>query len=412
MGPSGLPGEVLQWNSTHSARINVMRGTWSSDALPFADLGQLVVLEGGLAAVGRSQISIFDGRRGTWGPVVDSALLPSFAVNAGGRVFMGGGPNAWGVVPCQSIFDPASNSLQRSPGFSQTAVVEAGFVIVQYETASMLLELDTNRWSALPSRLEGPLIPLGNGRVLVAGRTPALFDVRTQGLTPVPSNDAIVPHRFARLHDGRVFLLSMPSEGAQARIYDPATGIWSALDSLPLPVSEPALTVIDGGKLMVSGGKLADGTETSIVQFFDLAVGRWSGGDPMPEPRAGHTSHSISSGRFVFSRSRWGVPLLFYTTTTTWGSLSGPGSHSGQLFPTVAMTTLPNDRLLTIDEPEECICLTSRWTHVFDLTTGTDSAEVSRRGRRGVTLVPLPDGRVMQLGGVGRDAAFVEFWKE
>ena len=73
---------------------------------------------------------------------------------------------------------------------------------------------------------------------------------------------------------------------ASSEIFDPATGKFSAANSLQVArVDHSALLLRDGRVLVVGGFRAEDGAGISLTELFDGSNGTWSAG-PLVPPRA------------------------------------------------------------------------------------------------------------------------------
>jgi hypothetical protein len=124
------------------------------------------------------------------------------------------------------------------------------------------------------------------------------------------------------LADGRVLVTGgyAPELTATAEIYDPATGIWSNTGAMGTGRVSHTSTLLWDGRVLVSGGWDASGSELSSAEVYDPATGTWSPAGSM-NARARHTATLLSDGQ-VLVASGYGAGCrsaeLYDATTGTW----------------------------------------------------------------------------------------------
>jgi WD40 repeat protein len=115
----------------------------------------------------------------------------------------------------------------------------------------------------ITARMQAAMIPLPNGKVLVAGGS-----------------------------DGSTVYLS------SAELYDPSTGMWSATGSMGAARYGHSITLLPNGKVLVVGGY--DGTnELSSAEIYDLATGTWSAAGSTTDARFWHTATLLPQGKVL-----------------------------------------------------------------------------------------------------------------
>ncbi|HKE49219.1 MAG TPA: kelch repeat-containing protein [Rhodanobacteraceae bacterium] len=178
-----------------------------------------------------------------------------------GRVLIAGGSNEDGPIGTAEIYDPATGE------FSSTA----GDLVHPIEDHSLAL--------------------LDDGRVLVVGGSDGgqtglpiyyadaeLFDPATGMFTSTGSLQ--FPREFttaSRLPDGRILVAGGLHTGggpgfgvvAEVEIYDPASGDFTRIDDMPVPLDEPVPVVLDDRRVLLVGGFDFDNDlPTASAEFF------------------------------------------------------------------------------------------------------------------------------------------------
>jgi hypothetical protein len=106
-------------------------------------------------------------------------------------------------------------------------------------------------------------------------------------------------HTATLLTDGRVLVAggcnpSCDSPTAEAELYDPASGTWSATGSMMTPRATATATRLPDGKVLVAGGR--NGTAVSSAELYDPASGTWAPTGSMSTPRTSHLAALLTGG--------------------------------------------------------------------------------------------------------------------
>jgi hypothetical protein len=163
-----------------------------------------------------------------------------------------------------------TGSLARARYGAAIALLPSGRVLLAggYAKAQVILvDLDiydpvTGRWSAaaqLLSAIDQPLAaPLRDGRVLVAGLSPALmYDEASGSWRRAGGQSALTAagNSLLALPDGRVMLLGLSGQHVLAWLYDPSTDAWHQGQPLNLSLEFGATaSLLPSGEVMVAGG--------------------------------------------------------------------------------------------------------------------------------------------------------------
>jgi Ca2+-binding RTX toxin-like protein len=218
--------------------------------------------------------------------------------------------------------------------------------------------------------------PLPDGRVLVAGGEPNLF------------ND---------IH-------------SSAELFNPATNTFSSagIGSMSVPRGNPAAAPLPDGRVLVAGGRAYNVGELSSAEVFDPATNSFSsaGIGSMSVPRSGAVAAPLPDGRVLVAGGGQGVGTggsaeVFNPATNSFSS-AGIGSMSVPLI-SPAAAPLPDGRVLVAGGStggRGPIHLSS--AQVFNPATNSfSSAGIGSMTvpRSGAGAAPLPDGRVLVAGG-------------
>jgi DNA-binding CsgD family transcriptional regulator len=81
--------------------------------------------------------------------------------------------------------------------------------------------------------------------------------------------------------------------------YDLITNTWAGLSSKPTAVADVCAAVI-GGRIYVSGGRLASGEVTNILEIYDPLMDTWEKGSPMPVALSAYAIAAFEGRLFLF----------------------------------------------------------------------------------------------------------------
>ncbi|MHB1973975.1 MAG: kelch repeat-containing protein [Acidimicrobiales bacterium] len=316
-------------------------GSWSATgAMPvgLADAtatllgdGDVLVAGGQSAASGSpsSTAELYDPANGSWSltgamPVAmtgaTATLLP------GGEVLLAGGMTASGtsLVPTglAELYNPSTNA------WSQTGSLPSGLAV---------------------SGASATLLP--GGEVLVAGgmtgtgtsaSTTAdaeLYDPSTgtwsaTGSLPLGVEDAVMTAFTA--NGGGVLLaggITKSSNGAatvsgSSEVYEAPSGTFRAVATLPVAVADASSVLLDGGRVLVAGGETSpSGTPTNAAERFDPATDSWSQAGALPTAVDGAAAAVLGGGDVLLaggatggSGGVTGASALFDPSTGSWSA--------------------------------------------------------------------------------------------
>ena len=240
-----------------------------------AELGGKIYVVGGLQGTAiLNRVEVWDPTAHAWSY---AATLPiplhhTTATAVGGRLYViGGWPNFFGT-PTARVFayDPGANSWT--------------------EKASM------------PTARGSPAAAAVRGKIYVAGGDPgatdfAVYDPELNSWQSLPAMPTGRQHLAAVGIGGRFYAIAgRTSLGAGQgnvdafEVYDPGTGLWSALPPIPTARSGLAAAVVLDRYAVALGGEGNDASPSGVfgeVEAYDALTDRWIALTPMPTPRHG-----------------------------------------------------------------------------------------------------------------------------
>lgn len=259
-------------------------------------------------------------------------------------------------------------------------------------------------------------------RVLVAGGRNAagamasteLYDDATGEWTTQGSmHEARVGHRSVLLKTGKVLVVGGVDRSGQplasAEVFDPTTGVWKRTGAMATARHEHSATLLDDGRVVVVGGSAMASSSVALksCEVYNPASGVWSALSSMPTAWRQHLAIFYKPYDqyivVVGGRNEGGFNTmmeLINLTQSSWNPfpLGGPPDNLERLLP--AVTHLQGLQVLISGGTQNGIPLAS--TAVFSSDSNRwQNGAVMPVARSRHAMVLLPDGRVLVSGGVG-----------
>ncbi|TDM05383.1 MAG: hypothetical protein C4K60_11360 [Ideonella sp. MAG2] len=229
---------------------------------------------------------------------------------------------------------------------------------------------------------------------------PALATVTT-GSTTIPR----MMHTANTLLDGNILLAggyARPGTApyASAELYNPVTGIFTAVAPMQQARTEHAAVTLNDGRVMVFGGSIVTSPSlvgTATTEIFDPATGNWTYAANMSVARYRVQARLLPSGK-VFVMNPDGYASIFYaevydpatnTFTKTGNMIDKTGYHG--------LVVLRDGRVLKIGGYASAyINRAEIWDPATNQWTATGSMG---QPRQDIQPFVLPDGKVLVAGG-------------
>jgi hypothetical protein len=208
---------------------------------------------------------------------------------------------------------------------------------------------------------------------------------------------AVLPAPIVQVHqhllvDGRV--LSFGGSSGIPQVWDPATGIFTAVPSPSLMFCS-GHTWLPDGRLLVTGGGTGDGKGHPNSDIFDPATASWIVGPTMTYARWYPTNTTMPNGEVVTvagaDETGATVPIPEIGDGTSWRQLTG-ASFALPNYPRDFVA--PDGRIFIAGSSAQ-----SRWLDVTGSGSSTPGPSMNYGGRGYGSAVMYEPGKIMYVGG-------------
>ncbi len=276
-------------------------GQWTTTAplpLPVSQAAAVLLRNGDVLVAGGLTLSS--------GSIVPTAAAELYDPATG--TWVGTAPLLAPACDESAVLLPASGDVLEAGGFTGSGNNTAT------AASSELYDPNAGKWAATVSQpslgvADGAMAALSNGEVLLAGGVS-----QSAGGSPSVTN--------------------------LSQLFQPATGVWSATDTMPAGVADATATVLGDNRVLVAGGESsAAGTASGATQLFDPSTDAWSSGGALPAPSFGATASLLTDGDVLYaggltdgSGDSTAAAALFTPSTNQWtatGTMQLARGHAG-----------------------------------------------------------------------------------
>jgi Galactose oxidase, central domain len=219
-------------------------------------------------------------------------------------------------------------------------------------------------------------------------------------------------HTATLLNSGKVLVTGGSSSSigllGSCEVYDPVSGTWALTGSLINPRGSHSATLLSSGKVLVEGGYGLNGLPLTAAEIYDPGTGAWSSAgllpftypkDPGPCKSILLTSGNVMAvgGQTATSQVYLSNCEIYNPTTNNWSS-TGFLSNPRAKFQMVSLFS--GNILVTGGQGAGDVYLSS--SEIYNTNTGIWSMTGSMRSTRGLhAMITLPSGKVIVSGGFG-----------
>ncbi|MFY0564664.1 kelch repeat-containing protein [Archangium lansingense] len=213
-------------------------------------------------------------------------------------------------------------------------------------------------------------------------------------------------HTATLLDDGRVLVSG--GFNTTSELYNPETKTWSSTGNTLGTHRGHTATRLQDGRVLISGGDSGSITNAT-AEVYSASLGKWKPAGQLNTLRFHHTAVLLPNGKVLVAGGSTGEhdsatlasAELYDPATNTW-------SYTGSLRTARAfhsMTLLPNGKVLVTGGSDASDNLLSS-AELYDPATGTWTAVAGLgTGRSSHSATLLPNGKVLVAGGSGLDVA-------
>jgi len=340
-----------------------------------------------------------------------SAALPNDPAVQGAVLYWQGAT----LFGAGTLLGQISNPLTTHHTLVNTSALLPGALLAPAAAAAVL---------ATPNRNAG-----GGDFLVINGGTNQFFSFRTLGAEAAPAlNTARALFTTVRLNDGRMLVTggvnALGAVTSSCEIYNPATNAFTpAANMNNIRAGHAAVTMADG-RVMVAGGTnnytdltAAITNAINTVEIYNPATNTWANAPALGGRRVVPALTLLNNGRIMVSGGvevtlLLGIPIsvtstnktqLYTPSTNSWAT--GPNMPSGRAYHQENQVTLADGRVLMtggVFVPDLLNALNATSIAAADIynpTTNTWQATTMSRQRTGHTVTRLPNGNVIVCGG-------------
>ena len=315
--------------------------SWSSSS------PQVATVAGGVVSgitIGSTTISASDGTASSIVPVTVTTNAWSLLQNmpftiwgqtatllTNGKVLVAGGstsnPGSDALALC-IVYDPANStwrqaaSMHTARKYHTATLLGNGNVLVTGgadpsfvpESTAEIYDSTTNTWRDISdmnfARAFHTASLLPDGRVLIVGSvgvaTAELFDPIAESWSQAANmTTARRYHTATVLKNGKLLVAGGSTIGsafdflANAELYDPVKNTWTSAGSTSVAASGRTATLLDNGKVLLTGGEGASVVGYAVTELYDPVTNAWSTTGSLSTPRTSHSAVALADGKVL-----------------------------------------------------------------------------------------------------------------
>lgn len=300
-----------------------------------------------------------------------------------------------------------------------TVLVAGGSQNIGATATAELYNPDLGTWAVTGSlgtpRDQYTLTLLSDGRVLAVGgvdqneqplSSTEVYDPISGIWTPTGSMSIVrVGHTSTLLSDGKVLVAGGSSNVGgfylpvnSAEIFDPMSGTWSLIGSMPTPHSRAEAVLLNNGKVLVAGGS-TNVDFSAAAELFDPVAGTWSATGSLITKRHRHAMTLLTDGRVLVAGGENGLGI---NSAELYDPVSGIWSPTGSIFAArqeAAAVRMLGGKVLMVGGTGHPLGNRVTAVEIYDPANGTWSLTSPLSiASLGNTATLLFDGRILAFG--------------
>jgi N-acetylneuraminic acid mutarotase len=226
-------------------------------------------------------------------------------------------------------------------------------------------------------------------------------------------------HTSTLLQNGKVLVTggfgTTGNSYLNSELYDPVAGAWTVEGSLVVGLQGGnTATLLPNGKVLVAGGEDGNGHSTSTCQLFDPATGQWTATGGMSSPRYGHIAILLPRGVVLVAGGinlQAGPSVAYLSSAEEYDPNAGtwtPVNKMTSVRYSASATLLPNGNILVAGGATSNITFVSSTEIYIPSANSWTPAASMAANRYGQMATLLPSGRVLIAGGDNNSGAMSE----
>jgi N-acetylneuraminic acid mutarotase len=335
---------------TNSASVSIVAGMWAPMAsmkYPHIYHTATLLQNGKVIVEGDSGPStdhgeLYDPVANTWSPVGSMSTAREFhtaTLLQNGKVLVSGGRDAAAIsTPTAELYDSISNTWSKTGSMSTARETHTATLL---QNGKVLVSGGRN----VDGTLAGPY-PLA---------TAELYDPISNAWSPAGSMLTVRwAHTATLLQNGKVLVSGgkdLNGEAlATAELYDPISNTWSAAGSMSTVREFHTATLLPNGSVLAAGGAeriTALYFPIASAELYDPISNTWSLAGSMSTARLNHTATLLANGKVLVAAGRSGTGIV--STAELYDPISNTWSKTGSMSAVHeehTATLLPNGTVL------------------------------------------------------------------
>jgi len=154
---------------------------------------------------------------------------------------------------------------------------------------------------------------------------------------PSPPVAFVNDHAASLLNDGKLLVTGgkgNSGSNSAAALFDPASGSWTVGGAMAAGREAATATALPDGKVLVAGGVQTGPTGINYLasaEIYDPVSGKWSATGPMAKPRAAHTATLLRTGEVLVAGGVLGGHDPLVSTAELYDPSTGSWSPTGSM---------------------------------------------------------------------------------